>query len=420
MQMRDLSAGNDIYRQSRRAVEAMAALERRRQILTSKGYVSEAGRTLQGMADVFAAAPTLPELENAIKQLLPDGSIVSGREYYDRIQKQLNPVWYNGGYSRPSDFNEFVKQNLKVTNYPAEYQPYVMPGVQAASYFYVTQQAQKAGSALSGFSPAPRSVVEGARMEEQARKKAVALMALAGLGYVGRGVNPCTGFADCTKITGDFEFTVPASIVNSKFPSIDYSKMNTSWMSGTEGCQTDITNKSGGKVFGLNLKDGDTDSYSNANAIRRVKAAAVVQALYNVGGEAYLTLPNLYTYGAMKAHNISELVSHIRTYGVAGSGGTRPPDSLFGDGSGSRSTYCKFDMPSPPSLDEVAKVWDTVSSRIPGGGGDTGGGGGGGGGGDTPPPDDEEKGGIDALTMVGVVGVLALGGIALYFARQNR
>jgi hypothetical protein len=418
MQMRDLSAGNDIYRQSRRAVEAMAALERRRQILTSKGYVSEAGRTLQGMADVFAAAPTLPELENAIKQLLPDGSIVSGREYYDRIQKQLNPVWYNGGYSRPSDFNEFVKQNLKVTNYPAEYQPYVMPGVQAASYFYVTQQAQKAGSALSGFSPAPRSVVEGARMEEQARKKAVALMALAGLGRIGKGVERCWGF-NCPDETGDFEFTVPASIVNSKLTGIDYLKMNTSWMSGTAGCQTEITNKSGGKVFGLAIDDGDSNSYNNANAIRRVKAAAVAQALYKVGGEAYLTLPNLYTYGAMKAHDVRELEQLIRTYGTAdriAASAQKPPDTLFGDGSSSRSSSCKFDMGKMPSLDDVAKVWDTVSSRIPGGGGEVtpppGG--------DTPPPDDEEKGGIDALTMVGVVGVLALGGIALYFARQNR
>jgi hypothetical protein len=175
-----------------------------------------------------------------------------------------------------------------------------------------------------------------------------------GLGRVGTGVAKDEG--------SDFTFTVPAAKVNAAFPegSVDYSLMNVSWMSSMgpfkyldsgHGCRTQMTNNSGGEVLGL--KTG-TFNYKNTDKMRRIKAAAVVQAMNDAG--IALTVPNLYFYGQLKAHDVGELTNLMKQYPP----GSQLPGNLLGDGSGERSYYCRadFDM---ASFTDPKKVEQAIS-----------------------------------------------------------
>lgn len=298
MQMRNLSAGNDVRAQSRRAVEQIAAMEQQRQILVSKGYVAAAGRTLQGMADVVAAAPTLEELQNAVKALMTDGSIISGRDYYSRIQAGLNPVWYQGGFTAPGNLEEYVIRRLRFDTYPNQLQPYVLPGVQAASYWYASVQSQRAGAALNGFgSSAPASVVDAARIQEQTRKRMTFLMGLAG----GVGGLP----EEVAKVN-----------------------LLTDVHSGRIRTAPDTKFNDPNKVFGVDaLVCQNKDNIDELKNCRKVKVAWVVDAFKRIHGRE----PNaaqIKFYASMRWGALDTIEAKIRQFGANVSGA--PPDSELG------------------------------------------------------------------------------------------
>jgi hypothetical protein len=227
-----------------------------------------------------------------------------------------------------------------------------------------------------------------------------------GLGRVGKGVE--------VDGTSDFTFSVPAATVNAAFPEsqINFALMNISWMSGKgpvisgNGCRTQMTNNAGAPVLGL--KTG-TFTYKNADKMRRIKAAAVIQAMANVG--LSLTIPNLYFYGQVKAHDVGELESIMRQYPP----GSTLPGNLLGDGSGDRSFYCRtdFDLSSFASPETVNLAIQAASAAA--GSNDTGGGSGGGGYGYDPYRQPQEEGMSTAMIVGLSVAGLAVVGAAIYF-----
>jgi hypothetical protein len=168
----------NVQAQARATVIALAKAERDRQIMVTKGYVAAANKTLQGMGALFAAGPTTAEMQSVLKNAVTDGGIISGRDYYDRIQKGLQTS-YSKTSNTPENLKAYAQRAADNVSgaVPAPLVPYIRPSIQAASYVYATKQAQQTGAALAGI---PDSVVDRMRLTHLAQERATYLMGLAG------------------------------------------------------------------------------------------------------------------------------------------------------------------------------------------------------------------------------------------------
>lgn len=175
-----IPAPASIEAQARATVMRLAKMEQERRILTTKGYAAAANKTLQGMGELFASGPTTAEMQGVLKNAMTNGGIVSGKDYYDKIQRGVSPSFSHTANS-PENLKAYAQRaaDAAAGAVPAALRPYIRPSIQAASYVYATRQAQQTGAALAGI---PDSIVDRARLAHMAQERATYLMGLAGLG----------------------------------------------------------------------------------------------------------------------------------------------------------------------------------------------------------------------------------------------
>lgn len=225
----------------------------------------------------------------------------------------------------------------------------------AAAFYNRPNEKMKVGAALAG-TPFPGGTdpawLRGSKYyipQSPAEHRKAQMATLMGLGRIGTGV--------AAGETSDFTFNVPPEKLGEINGKYDPKLMNITWMSGDLGCRTDVDNQTGQNVLGL--KPGKS-SYASAEGIYKVKAAAVVQAMYEAG--VPLTLTNLYTYGSLKAHDVGELINLMNQYPP----GTAIPSNLRDDGSGTRSLFCRrSDLPLP-SFEDACKATGQAIPGCPG------------------------------------------------------
>lgn len=175
-----------IPNQALEAVTRLAQLERVRQNQISRGMTYEAGRTLGAMSQVFAQAPTVEELRNTIANALPNGGMVSGRAYIDH-QLDNGVATYSVTSQTPESVRQYVEKSGLIYavdgRVPMGIARFVQGGVQAAAYYYASQQSRYVGSGLGA--AVEISTAEKARTGLVAQDKAMYLKAaatFAGLG----------------------------------------------------------------------------------------------------------------------------------------------------------------------------------------------------------------------------------------------
>lgn len=182
--MAQINRSSGVLNQAADAVKRIAQLEKQRRTYLSRGYVVPAARTLDGMAAAFGAAPTLEELQNALKNTLGErGDMVSGRAYHDRLKLQT----YSITSQSPERLDEYVRAaNLKWVSHDrtqTDIPKFVQGGVQAAAYHYMTRQERTVGSGLGAV--VPMSTADTARLTVLARKRGAYLTAAAALSGLG-------------------------------------------------------------------------------------------------------------------------------------------------------------------------------------------------------------------------------------------
>jgi hypothetical protein len=121
-------------------------------------------------------------MQGVLKNAMTNGGIVSGKDYYDKIQRGVSPS-YSHTSNSPENLKAYAQRaaDAAAGAVPEGLRPYIRPSIQAASYVYATKQAQQTGAALAGI---PDSIVDRARLAHMASERATYLMGLAGLGRV--------------------------------------------------------------------------------------------------------------------------------------------------------------------------------------------------------------------------------------------
>lgn len=172
------SAG--VPEQALKSLTQIGQLEKLRRQQLARNDVYAAGRTLDGMAAAFAAAPTVDELRSALRERFPNGGITSGKEYYDLRQSGLG-----ASFSATSNTDKSIDQFVAKMSMGKFAQPQVHPavasfvqgGVQAAAYHYATGQQRYVGSGLGA--TMEMSTAEKAVRENNAQKRAKYLVVAA-------------------------------------------------------------------------------------------------------------------------------------------------------------------------------------------------------------------------------------------------
>ena len=174
--MTERNRSADVFQQARASVAKIARLEAIRRGQFAAGNHYAAGITLSGMSAAFADAPSVEEMQNALKAAMPDsGDLVSGQAYHNQILNR-GLATYSVTSKTPEKLDAYVKRSLARSPIPK----FVQGSVQSAAYYYANDTARSVGSGLGVLME--MGTAEKAWREYRARQKAHYLTALAGLG----------------------------------------------------------------------------------------------------------------------------------------------------------------------------------------------------------------------------------------------